>query len=121
MIDGNLIKKLRNEKNLTQDELGELIGASGNIVSRWEREKATPSHYYVQKLSEFFEKPIDFFIKGINSGVKERSITENKGMLIFELGSQRLEVPATEEFSTQFWEKVDKMIEIATSRKDITT
>lgn len=116
MINGILIKELRVEKGLTQDKLGTLIGAGGNIVSRWERGKATPSYHYIQKLSEIFDKPIDFFIEGNNKDIKERSITENKGMLIFELDSQRLEVPATSEFSAQFWERVDKMIEIHTSK-----
>ena len=113
MIDGMLIKKLREEKGLTQDELGSSIGTNGNVVSRWERGKTTPNHHYVSKLSEIFNQPIDFLIKGDNSDVKERSVTENKGMLIFELDSKRLEVPATSEFSEQFWERVDKMIEMS--------
>ena len=113
MINGALIKKLREEKGLTQDELGSSIGTNGNVVSRWEREKTTPNHYYISKLAETFHMPIDFFIKGDNTDIKERSVTENKGMLIFEFDSKRLEVPATSEFSEQFWERVDKMIEIS--------
>lgn len=120
MINGVLIKELREEKGLTQDKLGTLIGATGNIISRWERGKATPSYHYVQKLSEIFDTSIDFFVKGTNKDIKERSVTENKGMLVFELDSQRLEVPATSEFSAQFWERVDKMIELHTSKKSTT-
>ena len=111
MIDGNLIKELRTEKGLTQAELGALIGTEGNLVSRWERGYSTPSNYYMLKLSEVFAKPIEYFTKGDATEIKERSITMNKGVLVFELGSQRLEVPATAEFSQQFWERVDKMIE----------
>lgn len=111
MIDGKLIKKLREEKGFTQEELGSSIGTNGNVISRWERGKTTPNHHYITKLSDIFKLPIDFFIKGDTSDIKERSVTENKGMLIFELDSQRLEVPATSEFSKQFWERVDKMIE----------
>ena len=48
----------------------------------------------------------------LNHRVSWALIFENKGMLIFELGSQRLEVPATEEFSQPFWERVDRMIEL---------
>lgn len=114
MVDGTIIKKLREEKGITQAELGTAIGTDGNLISRWERGKATPSHHYMAKLSEEFRKPIDFFIKGDSPEIKERSITENKGMLIFELGDTKLEVPATSEFSTQFWERVDRMIEIST-------
>lgn len=111
MIDGTLIRELRNAKGLTQAELGALIGTEGNLVSRWERGYSTPSHYYMLKLSEVLEKPVEYFTKGQKHEIQESSITMNKGMLVFELGSQRLEVPATSEFSQQFWERVDRMIE----------
>lgn len=118
MIDGSLIKKLREEKGLTQAELGSSIGADGNLVSRWERKKAIPSNQYIVKLAQFFNKSVDFFMKGDIPDIKERSITENKGMLVFELGAQRLEVPATTEFSQPFWERVDRMIEISTKNNN---
>ena len=111
MIDGILIKELRREKGLSQSELGDLVGAEGNLVSRWERGASTPSHYYMVKLSEVFDKPLDYFTKGEEPDIKERSVTENKGVLVFEIGSQRLEVPATLAFAKQFWERVDKMID----------
>ena len=113
MIDGVLIKELRKEKGLSQAELGDLVGAEGNLVSRWERGASTPSHYYMLKLSEVFDKPIDYFVKSEDTDIKERSVTENKGVLVFEIGSQRLEVPATLAFAKQFWERVDKMIDNA--------
>ena len=115
MIDGITIKKLREEKGLTQSELGSQIGTDGNLVSRWERNRAVPSHIYLEKLSELFGKPVDFFHKKSTPEIKERSVTENKGMLTFELGAQRLEVPATSEFSQQFWERVDRIIELSLS------
>ncbi|MBQ3402189.1 MAG: helix-turn-helix transcriptional regulator [Synergistaceae bacterium] len=113
MIDGVLIKELRKEKGLTQSDLAGQIGTEGNVISRWERGASTPSHYYMLKLSEALEKPVDYFLKGEDSDLdlKERSVTENKGVLVFELGSQRLEVPATQTFAKQFWERVDRMID----------
>lgn len=119
MVNGEVIRDLREEKGLTQDKLGALIGAGGNLVSRWERGKSVPGSYYLQKLSEFFEKPIDYFIEGgVKSQVKERSVIENLGTLVFEFDAQRLEVPATPEFSEQFWERVDRMIEIGAAKKE---
>ncbi len=116
MVDGSLIKELRREKGLSQEELGDMIGAEGNLVSRWERGASTPSHYYMQKLSEVLERPIDYLVKGEGADIKERSVTENKGVLVFEIGSQRLEVPATLAFAKQFWERVDKMIDNSTPK-----
>lgn len=111
MIDGLILKELRKEKGLSQEELGYMIGTEGNIVSRWERGASNPSLYYMHKLSEILEKPVDYFMKSENPDIQERSVTENRGVLVFETGSQRLEVPATLAFAKQFWERVDRMID----------
>ena len=117
MIDGNLIKALRREKGLSQEELGDLVGTEGNLVSRWERGASTPSPYYMQKLSEVLDRPVDYLMKGESSDIKERSVTENKGVLIFETDGQRLEVPATLAFAKQFWERVDRMLDFTLSER----
>ena len=118
MIDGSLIKALRRERGLSQEELGELVGTEGNLVSRWERGASVPSTYYMQKLSEVFDRPVDYLIKGESSDIKERSVTENKGVLVFETGDQRLEVPATLAFAKQFWERVDRMLDNSMAAKN---
>ena len=115
MIDGNLLKALRREKGLSQEELGGLVGTEGNLVSRWERGTSKPSLHYMHKLSEVLDKPVDYLMKGEISDIKERSVTENRGVLVFETGSQRLEVPATLAFAKQFWERVDRMIDNSTT------
>ena len=117
MIDGLILKELRREKGLSQEELGGLVGTDGNVVSRWERGSSTPSLYYMHKLSEVFDRPIDYLMKGESADIKERSVTENKGVLIFETGDQRLEVPATLAFAKQFWERVDRMIDNSMAAK----
>ena len=33
---GLKIKQLRRERNITQEELGELVGLKANAISRWE-------------------------------------------------------------------------------------
>ena len=117
MIDGLILRELRREKGLSQEELGDLVGTDGNIVSRWERGASNPNLHYMQKLSEVFDKPVDYFIKTEDPDVKERSVTENRGVLVFEIGSQRLEVPATLAFAKQFWERVDRMIDNSMAAK----
>ena len=121
MLDGKKLKKLREDAALTQSALGSKIGTDGNLVSRWENERAQPSQHYIIKLAEVFNTSVDSIMKGECSEIKERSITENKGVLVFELDGQRLEVPATAEFSEQFWKRVDKMIELRnnTNKGDI--
>ena len=117
MIDGLILRELRREKGLSQEELGDLVGTDGNIVSRWERGASNPNLHYMHKLSEVFDKPVDYFIKTEDPDVKERSVTENRGVLVFEIGTQRLEVPATLAFAKQFWERVDRMIDNSMAAK----
>lgn len=47
---GNFIAKKRKEKNLTQDQLGELMGISGKSVSKWERGLNMPDIEKLEKL-----------------------------------------------------------------------
>ena len=79
MIDGSVLKELRRERGLSQEELGNLVGTEGNVISRWERGTSTPSLHYVHKLSEVLERPVDYLMKGEASDIKERSISENRG------------------------------------------
>ncbi len=41
---GKKLKETRKELGLTQKELGELLGISGNSIARYEREELQPQH-----------------------------------------------------------------------------
>ena len=45
------IKQLREQRNLTQTELGELIGVSSKTVSKWETAKGLPDVSLLQPLA----------------------------------------------------------------------
>ena len=50
---GKFISELRNEKNLTQEELAEKVGvSSGKIVSKWEKGYTFPDFDILIKLSK---------------------------------------------------------------------
>ena len=42
MIIGNNIKRIRQNKGVTQEQLGDSIGVSGQAVSKWENGSALP-------------------------------------------------------------------------------
>lgn len=48
---GNFICQLRQEKGLTQKELGELLGVTNKAVSKWENGSAMPRLKYLQQLA----------------------------------------------------------------------
>lgn len=48
------IKHIRERFGLTQDQLGEIAGASGKAVSTWENGKAVPRMGAIQKMADYF-------------------------------------------------------------------
>ena len=64
---GNIIKTLRENKNINQDELGEELGVSGKTISSWEINRTEPKMGYVQQIADFFGVTTDYLIKGENS------------------------------------------------------
>ncbi len=59
---GKRIRKLRGFE-MTQKELGEKLGISQSMVSRLEKGEI-PSVELLLKISEVFEKPTDWILKG---------------------------------------------------------
>ena len=59
MTIGTNIKRLRVNKGITQEQLGEALGVSGQAVSKWENESALPDILFLPKLAEYFGISID--------------------------------------------------------------
>ena len=68
-----LIKKLRKEKNLTQEELGNLLGVSGKAVSKWERGESLPDVTIIKKLSDNLGISSDELLQGkVNQDLSQK-------------------------------------------------
>jgi transcriptional regulator with XRE-family HTH domain len=50
------LRAVREEKNLTQQELADKLGVTKLTVGRWERGETHPNGYYRQKLCDLFQK-----------------------------------------------------------------
>lgn len=60
---GSLIKKLRTERNLSQEELGSMLGVQRAAVQKWECGTVKNlKRETIKKLSEIFEIPSSYFI-----------------------------------------------------------
>ena len=53
------LKVLRNNKNLSQAELGKLIGEDQRTISGWEKGVSEPSYSMLAKLCEIFDESFD--------------------------------------------------------------
>ena len=56
---GNNIKQLRQQKNLTQDQVAEKLGVSYQAVSKWENNANTPDIALLPAIAELFGVSID--------------------------------------------------------------
>jgi transcriptional regulator with XRE-family HTH domain len=63
---GNKVAQLRKEKDLSRDELGDMIGTSGAIVGRYERGDMKPSIEIAAKIAEALDVSLDFLM-GLSS------------------------------------------------------
>lgn len=71
------LKELRKRKNISQDELADLIGVHKSHVSRYERGLAMPSIEVAQKIAEVLEVSIDDLVTdGISIGGKDRELAK---------------------------------------------
>ncbi len=61
---GNIIFELRKQKQLTQSELGEILGISNKTISKWENGTTKPGIEMLYKISEYFEISVDELVSG---------------------------------------------------------
>ncbi|MDE7209102.1 MAG: helix-turn-helix domain-containing protein [Clostridia bacterium] len=59
---GKALKYHRKINRLSQKELGELVGVSANVVSRWEVGDNLPSIYILIALADYYEISLDELI-----------------------------------------------------------
>ena len=77
MSIGTTIKKLRRDKNITQEQLAELLGVSTNAVSQWECDKTAPDISHLPVLANIFEVSADILLEiDIAKSKKQSEIKE---------------------------------------------
>ena len=67
---GNMIRKLRKEKDITQEELAEALGVTSKAVSQWECERTCPDISQIPAICGFFGVTADELLE-IDSRKKE--------------------------------------------------
>jgi transcriptional regulator with XRE-family HTH domain len=73
---GLTIRDLRNQRNMSQNDLAEALAVSRQSVSKWETDSAVPELDKLVRMSELFDVTLDEFIKGNPSNeTAERSQT----------------------------------------------
>ena len=78
----NRIKELREQKGLTQEQLGEMVGTSRQAINAIETEKFEPSIWLAYDISQVFECPIEevfLFEESPRKSLADRSRRDTNG------------------------------------------
>ena len=75
MSIGTTIKKLRHERDMTQEQLAEYLGITANAVSQWECDRTTPDISQIPLLVRIFHVSADDLLE-INLANRELEIEE---------------------------------------------
>lgn len=67
---GSRIAKFRKEKNMTQEDLANLMGVSSQAVSKWENDASCPDISLLPKLCEVLGVTADELLTGKNNEVR---------------------------------------------------
>lgn len=88
---GKFIAELRKEKNLTQEELAELLGVSSKSVSRWENGKNLPDAALYQPLCQALGVNLTELLSGERIGAEELTEkAEEKVLSVLEFAKQKI-------------------------------
>ena len=63
MTFGERITYSRKQKKMTQGDLGKLVGTSGDIIGKYERDEIKPSIETACKIADAMEVTIDYLVK----------------------------------------------------------
>lgn len=59
---GNRLRKLRNEKNLTQAELAKILAIGESTISFYESNKRQPDYDTLTRFADFFDVSVDYLL-----------------------------------------------------------
>ena len=73
MTIGSNIKKLRRERDITQEQLAEFLHLPPSAISQWETDRVLPDIQYIPKIAHLFKVSSDVIL-GINVEVCDEEI-----------------------------------------------
>ena len=111
----NRIKDLREEKNLTQIELSDIVGIDRTTISRLEKGERIPTLDHLQRLSKFFDCSFDYIMGTSNERKNKVQIVEISNAGVTKLQMEFLK--KVEDLNVKDMEQVFDYIDFIKSKK----
>ncbi|AUC16618.1 transcriptional regulator [Tenacibaculum sp. SZ-18] len=73
---GSLITQLRKEQKLSREDLGSIVGTSGAVIGRYERNEIKPSVEIANKIAKALDVSLDFLVGNNSVIVKDKKILQ---------------------------------------------
>lgn len=80
------IKELREDKNLSQEEVAKGINTSQRNIGRWEKEENEPTANFLIKLADYFQVSVDYLLGRTDElGIiqNNNSLSKNESELLY--------------------------------------
>lgn len=74
----DILRMLRAKHKLTQQDIGDIVGMTGQAVSRWENNLTEPDNESLKKLAKYFNVSTDYLL-----GIEEREETNPIDDILF--------------------------------------
>jgi transcriptional regulator with XRE-family HTH domain len=116
---GGRIRALRDQKNLTLDQFGGLVGVTGATVNRWEKGVLIPDIVDLYRVSEQFNVPLESMLDGYKEKPRKEpyeQITEAVSQLREEIGGRNA-AAVIADAADEFLRVIQGKAEVARIRK----
>ncbi len=85
---GSFMKELRNEKQITQEQLSEILGVSNRTISRWETGNNMPDIVLLMEISDFYDIDIRELLNGERENVNMDENTKETVLKVSEYDNE---------------------------------
>ncbi|MBR3840056.1 MAG: helix-turn-helix transcriptional regulator [Erysipelotrichales bacterium] len=83
MTFGERLIELRKQKNLSQEQLAEIMDVSRQSISKWETDKAYPEMNRLVFMSDYFGVSLDYLMRGEEEKMKSTTYQAENMMVVW--------------------------------------